>query len=211
MHPHLLIGHLINNKRGPDFHFPLRSANAISKSLHHLIHNITDPETAGVVLYNVSARRCFPITRLFETVNATTTPPAMGRVKESAAEAVNAVIDGAASPAYTALSGRAESIKHGTLALSPRRARLPGPARFALAVVLSFALSSLGRSFVDQCSNNEVGSITREANSQTELFVLAAWRLYVLTRRPSSSQCGLFRPPFQLRAEEADPLSARRS
>lgn len=130
----------------------------------------------------------------------------MGRAKESAAEAVNAVVDGAISPAYSAVSGRAESIKQGTLALSPRRARLPGPARFALAVVLSFALASLGRSFVDQCSNNEVGSITREANSQTEMFVLAAWRLYVLTRRPASSHCDLFRPPFQLRAEEADPF-----
>lgn len=105
----------------------------------------------------------------------------MGRTKEAAAEAVTAVVDGAAaavSPADAGPSGRAESIKTGTL--SPRRAaRLPGPVRFALAVVLSFALSSLGRSFVDQCSQNEVGSITRETNSRTELLVLAAWKLYV--------------------------------
>jgi hypothetical protein len=46
---------------------------------------------------------------------------------------------------------------------------------------LSFALSSLGRSFVDHCSSNEVGSITREENSRAELAVLAAWKLYVLT------------------------------
>jgi hypothetical protein len=116
----------------------------------------------------------------------------MGRAKEAAAEAVTTVIDGAAaavSPADAAgPSGPAESIKTG--ALSPRRAaRLPGPARFALAVVLSFALSSLGRSFVDQYSQYEVGSIMRETNSRTELVVLAAWKLYV-----SSLSCTFISP-----------------
>ncbi|KAL2134809.1 hypothetical protein VTI74DRAFT_10793 [Chaetomium olivicolor] len=100
----------------------------------------------------------------------------MGRAKEAAAEALTAVVDGTAAavaPADTAgPSG----------ALSPRRARarLPSPARFGLAVVLSFALSSLGRSFVDNCSQNEVSNIAREENSQTELFVMAAWKLFGL-------------------------------
>ncbi|KAK4146960.1 uncharacterized protein C8A04DRAFT_34516 [Dichotomopilus funicola] len=58
--------------------------------------------------------------------------------------------------------------------------RLPGPVRFVLVVVLSFALLSLGRSFVDHVSDNEVGSIARETNSQTELGVLAAWKLFGL-------------------------------
>jgi hypothetical protein len=121
----------------------------------------------------------------------------MGRAKEAGAEALTAVADRAAavvdkavaeaeagaaaaekvvsSAADTILSGRAESI--GTLSPTRRAPRLPGPARFALAVVLSFALSSLGRSFVDHCSDNEVGSITREGNSRAELAFLAAWRL----------------------------------
>jgi hypothetical protein len=114
----------------------------------------------------------------------------MGRAKEAGAEALTAGVDRAAagaraaaaaaeklasSAADTVSSGRAESV--GMLSPTRRAPRLPGPARFALAVVLSFALSSLGRSFVDHCSDNEVGSITREGNSRVELGVLAAWRL----------------------------------
>ncbi|KAH6850284.1 hypothetical protein B0I37DRAFT_110448 [Chaetomium sp. MPI-CAGE-AT-0009] len=94
----------------------------------------------------------------------------MDRVKEAAAEAANAA---------TASSARPESISVGkSEALPPKRAaRLPGPARFVLAVVLSFALSSLGRSFVDHWSNNEMGSIAREITSQTEQSVLVGWKL----------------------------------
>jgi hypothetical protein len=118
----------------------------------------------------------------------------MARVKEAAAEAAHAVAEGvadgaaavvaAADAATTPSTRAAESLSAGTGksgALSPRRAaRLPGPARFVLAVVLSFALSELGRSFVNHWSNNEVGSIAREITSQKELAVLAGWKLYVL-------------------------------
>ncbi|KAK3296067.1 uncharacterized protein B0H64DRAFT_162838 [Chaetomium fimeti] len=87
----------------------------------------------------------------------------MDRAKEAAAEAADAA---------PILPGGA---------LSPKRAaRLPGAARFVLAVVLSFALSALGRSFVDHWSNNEMGSIAREITSQTELSVLAGWKLFGL-------------------------------
>lgn len=112
----------------------------------------------------------------------------MARVKEAAAEAAHAAAEGvaagaAAADAATTPSTRAESLSAGkdeSGALSPRRAaRLPGPARFVLAVVLSFALSELGRSFVNHWSNNEVGSIAREITSQKELAVLAGWKLYV--------------------------------
>jgi len=122
----------------------------------------------------------------------------MGRAKKVAAEAVtavNAVADGAAAAAAAAAAavlpadagpsgGAAESteslnVKSGQLWLR-RAARLPGPVRFAVAVVLSFALSSLGRSFVDRCTQNEVASITREAGSRSELFAPAAWRLFTL-------------------------------
>jgi len=109
----------------------------------------------------------------------------MGRVKDAAADALASASDGAdtaKSLAHAASAGVAESVKGSAQALSPRRraSRLPNPVRFALAVVLSFALSSLGRSFVDHASNNEVGAITREANSDVEVYVLAAWKLYVL-------------------------------
>jgi hypothetical protein len=106
----------------------------------------------------------------------------MGRTKEAAQHALDAVTDGAAaakSLAYTAESGVADAISSGKLSPRRRATRLPNPVRFALAVVLSFALSSLGRSFVDHASNNEVAGITRETNSTAETYVLAAWKLYV--------------------------------
>lgn len=114
----------------------------------------------------------------------------MGRTKEAATDALHAVSDGAAAAkalahdTATATSGVAEAVsnsKIGAAALAPgrRAARLPNPVRFALAVVLSFALSSLGRSFVDHVSSNEVGAIAREDRSDVEGYVLAGWKLYV--------------------------------
>ncbi|KAK4123868.1 hypothetical protein N657DRAFT_431102 [Parathielavia appendiculata] len=113
----------------------------------------------------------------------------MGRAKEAGAEALTAVVDGAAAAAR-AVSQHADTApapfgaadeptmaKPRTLSRGRAHHRLPDSARFALAVVLSFAISSLGRSFVDHCSDNEIGSITREGNSRTELFLLAARRL----------------------------------
>ncbi len=122
---------------------------------------------------------------------------AMGRAKKVAAEAVTAVTavaDGAAAaataaaaavlPASAGPSGGADStesisVKSGLLSPRQRVARLPGPVQFALAVGLSFALSSLGRSFVGWATQNEAAGITREAGSKSEVFAPAAWRLYV--------------------------------
>ncbi|KAL2168179.1 hypothetical protein VTG60DRAFT_296 [Thermothelomyces hinnuleus] len=97
----------------------------------------------------------------------------MARVKEAAAETANSVAEKTAAAA--------EAAAHAAVPPSPKRvARLPGPVRFALAVVLSFALSSLGRLFVDHCSNNEIGGIAREGISRKELSILAAWKLFGL-------------------------------
>lgn len=71
----------------------------------------------------------------------------------------------------------ADDVAAATATAAAGPGRLPGPVRFVLVVVLSFALLSLGRSFVDHVSDNEVGSIARETNSQTELGALAAWKL----------------------------------
>ncbi|KAL2201382.1 hypothetical protein P885DRAFT_25770 [Corynascus similis CBS 632.67] len=96
----------------------------------------------------------------------------MARAKEAAAETANIIADGTAGAVPHADAAVPPSPKH--------VARLPGSVRFALAVVLSFALSSLGRSFVDHCSNNEIGSIAGEGNTRKELSVLAAWKLFGL-------------------------------
>lgn len=102
----------------------------------------------------------------------------MGRVKQAAAEHL-AAADGAvvASPALAAPAGRAES--SGAEVSSSRRARLPSPARFALVVILSFALSSLGQSFLALWTQNELASVAKPTGSGNEAAVLAAWKLYV--------------------------------
>ncbi|KAL2022338.1 hypothetical protein VTK56DRAFT_5736 [Thermocarpiscus australiensis] len=103
----------------------------------------------------------------------------MGRGKEAAGQALTAVAKAAdALPVPRALSGRTESLEPG--APSPRRSRLPGPVRFPLVVVLSFAISSLGHSFLNYWTQNELAGIARQIDSKPELFVLAAWRLFGL-------------------------------
>jgi hypothetical protein len=109
----------------------------------------------------------------------------MARAKEAAADARSRVADevaAAAASAHTALSGPADklaSLSSSTSSSVNARAtaRLPGPVRFALAVVLNFALTALGRSFVDHWSENEVGAVMREGNSRAELAGLVTWRV----------------------------------
>lgn len=129
-------------------------------------------------------------------------PTTMGRTEEASAEALSAVGGPAATwPANTAPSGRSGPVE--TRTPSPRRARLPGPARFTLAVVLSFALSSLGRSFVDYATQNEMSSIAVEASSKPELYALAAWKLYVT----AGAQSYPIRLGLQPRAEASRLIS----
>ncbi|KAK3990640.1 hypothetical protein QBC44DRAFT_216491, partial [Cladorrhinum sp. PSN332] len=54
---------------------------------------------------------------------------------------------------------------------------LPGPARFSLVVVLSFAFSYLGRSFADHWTDGELSNVTRQPASQDEELFRAAWKL----------------------------------
>ncbi|KAL2271734.1 hypothetical protein VTJ83DRAFT_1105 [Remersonia thermophila] len=60
-------------------------------------------------------------------------------------------------------------------------ARLPNPVRFALAVILSFALETLGRSFVDHQTGNEAAAISIEEPEGLELWGGVWWKLFGLT------------------------------
>ena len=60
------------------------------------------------------------------------------------------------------------------------RTQLPEPARLALVVVLSFAITALGDSFVDFGTNRELDSIARRPESKAEMAVLASWKMYVI-------------------------------
>lgn len=124
----------------------------------------------------------------------------MGRAKEAAVEALTAVEGTAVAFSDAAASaGRAE-LSAAKASLS-RRTRLPGPARFALVVILSFALSALGYSFLGYWTENELANIARPARSRTEVTALAAWRLYVSAEcsAPSRPSARLF---LHLTAEE---------
>ncbi len=129
----------------------------------------------------------------------------MARAKEAAAEAVAVPVDAsaaaaispassssrgggsaaAAAPAGTAeessSSETGEAKKYSLSGCAAAVAQLPGAVRFALAVVLSFALSELGRLAVGRVSEGELDGILRAAASRRgrEGFVLVAWRLYV--------------------------------
>ncbi|KAK4186552.1 hypothetical protein QBC35DRAFT_267425 [Podospora australis] len=102
----------------------------------------------------------------------------MVRVKEAAAEAITAVDSAAA-----ALVGRPD-FTNAVVAKSKsqlKRAPLTGPTRFALAVVLSFAISSLGRSFLSILTKNELANIAKDSsNSWTGSLVTSAFKLFGL-------------------------------
>ncbi|KAK4460356.1 hypothetical protein QBC42DRAFT_272603 [Cladorrhinum samala] len=103
----------------------------------------------------------------------------MVRVKEAAAEVVSEA---------AALAGRTEPLefepaKHVTASGPPQkrhRNQLPEPVRFALVVVLSFGFSTLGRLFVDHCTDNELATVARQPASRNEELLAAAWKLFGL-------------------------------
>jgi hypothetical protein len=121
----------------------------------------------------------------------------MGRAKNAAAAEASATAvaaDGAAASSSSSSSGAAEKgeeptvkIETGEEEMAPPRGgvvadRLAGPARFALAVVLSFALSGLGRSLVARCTRDEGARLRREpggGDARIEMLAPVAWRLYV--------------------------------
>ncbi|KAK3692524.1 hypothetical protein B0T22DRAFT_16075 [Podospora appendiculata] len=61
-----------------------------------------------------------------------------------------------------------------------QRARLSGPVRFALVVILSLTISSLASSFLNVVTQGELTRISRQPESMTEKGLLAAWRIFEL-------------------------------
>lgn len=99
----------------------------------------------------------------------------MVRVKEAAAETLTAVDSSAALT-----GGRPDFADRVVAKLPLKRAPLPGTARFALAVALSFAISSLGQSFLSILTKNELANIARGSGSWIELLLPAAFKLFGL-------------------------------
>jgi len=70
------------------------------------------------------------------------------------------------------------------------RTKLPSPVRFVLAVVLNFALGSLGQVGLHYATKGELASVAKDLE-KWEVGVLAAWRLYVRSL-VQSSPCTVF-------------------
>lgn len=58
-----------------------------------------------------------------------------------------------------------------------RRSTLPAVLQFPLVAILSFSISSLGYSFINEFTNGELATIMRTLETPHELGILTAWRL----------------------------------
>jgi len=62
---------------------------------------------------------------------------------------------------------------------SRRASKIPASVQFPLVVLLSFSLSSVGYSFLNESTRGELATITRAPESSFEVAILALWRMYV--------------------------------
>jgi hypothetical protein len=74
---------------------------------------------------------------------------------------------------------------------SRRATRLPASIQFPLIVLLSFSLSSVGYSFLNESTRGELATITRAPESSFEVSILALWRMYVFPCGHPPSEVGL--------------------
>lgn len=58
-----------------------------------------------------------------------------------------------------------------------RRSALPPVLRFPLAATLSFAVASLGYSFLGEVTKGELATVSRSQDTWAEVGILAGWRL----------------------------------
>ena len=58
-----------------------------------------------------------------------------------------------------------------------RPSRLPIPLQFLLVVILSFSLSSLAYSFLDQVTRGELATIAKQREDWSEIALAAGWRM----------------------------------
>ncbi|KUI65382.1 hypothetical protein VM1G_00743 [Cytospora mali] len=60
---------------------------------------------------------------------------------------------------------------------SQRKSTLPSVIRFPLVAILSFSISSLGYSFINEFTNGELATIMRTLDTEHDVGIMAAWRL----------------------------------
>lgn len=62
-------------------------------------------------------------------------------------------------------------------ASAQRRSRLPSVIQFPLVAILSFSVSSLGYSFINEFSQGELATVMRTWNTSREVGIMTAWRV----------------------------------
>lgn len=82
--------------------------------------------------------------------------------------------------AHEAMESNA-SVALNVAAPSRRASRLPKQVQFPLIVILSFSMSSLGYSMLNEGTKGELAAIAKAPELKYQVALLAAWRMYVST------------------------------
>lgn len=85
--------------------------------------------------------------------------------------------DAGEGPSSTAYSVPAIPEPQTSVAANQRKSKLPAVLRFPLVAILSFSISSLGYSFINEFTNGELATIMRTLETSEEVGIMAAWRL----------------------------------
>lgn len=71
------------------------------------------------------------------------------------------------------------AVSHLVTSPNRRASRLPASLQFPLIVLLSFSISSVGYSFLNESTLGELATITKAPESSFDVTILALWRMYV--------------------------------
>lgn len=96
----------------------------------------------------------------------------------SPAKQVDAV-DADAGEGSSSSAAQAVAVTKPESAAAPaeRRSTLPRVLQFPLVAILSFSISSLGYSFINEFTNGELATVMRTLETPRELGIMTAWRL----------------------------------
>lgn len=85
--------------------------------------------------------------------------------------------DAGEGPSSSAAQGVAVTKSESAAAPAERRSTLPPVLQFPLVAILSFSISSLGYSFINEFTAGELATVMRTLETPRELGIMTAWRL----------------------------------
>lgn len=89
------------------------------------------------------------------------------------------VVDTSAGEGPSSSAAQAVAVTKPESAAAPaeRRSTLPRVLQFPLVAILSFSISSLGYSFINEFTKGELATVMRTLETPRELGIMTAWRL----------------------------------